>query len=208
MKKCVWALILVFTFIQGYVFAACASSGNAVADHYREKDKAGNGKDSLSEQKSDKEIKREFIKDITKRRKAGEVIPWTALKSFDLKYENAVDSNNNKEHKGDSMQHPERIALIGDCSNQTEFPISAMLLHIKLSDETGAVVSEGDVKTEAALAAWETKKIHAVCVEATSKETSELLGRIKQTLNGKSGKIEVDIKQILWKNGKVTSNTP
>ena len=126
----------------------------------------------------------------------------------ELKYENEVTANAVKEHKDKLTPQPERIVLLTDCSNQTEYPISALLLHVKTTDETGAVVSEGDVKAEAILQAWETKRIHAVCVEATSKETSELIEKIRQMTIRKSIKTDVEVKQILWKNGKVTSNTP
>ena len=204
-------MVLMFTCIQSRLFAACDDGGIA-SERFRETEREDelerDGRKGESEDKTDKEIKHELSKEITKRRKAGEVIPWTDLNSSELRYEAAVTANDNREHKGDAKPHSERIVLVAGCTNQTEYAITALLLHVKVSDEMGAVVSEGDVRADVALDAWESKRLHSVCVEATSKETSKLVGKIREMTRNKSTKTEVTVKQILWKNKKVTGNLP
>ena len=69
MKKHFGTAILVFAFIHGYVFAACAGTGSTFTERYREKDKAGNGKDSLSEQNQIRNKKENLLKILPRKEK-------------------------------------------------------------------------------------------------------------------------------------------
>lgn len=205
MKRILSSCALFFPTLILLLIFTVPSYSISIQDRYRER---RDEKRQRDREKTDSEAKKELEKNITNRRKAGEIIPWTVLNSIDIRYENELSVEEAKNRKSNLAPHPERIVLSAYATNQTSFPITALLLNVKISDDSGASVFEKEVVAWVELPAWESIQIRPVCVESISQETARIVSKIRELSRNRSVKVEALVSKILWKNGKVTANLP
>mgnify|MGYP005838691213 CR=1 FL=1 len=208
MKRCLFMInSILLTAILIIIFNVSADS-ITIKDRYRERREEKRQSDRNSKEKTDADSIKELEKNIKNRRKAGEIIPWTVLNSVEVIYENQLSFEEAKNRKSSPAPHPERIVLSANVTNQTSYPITALLLYVKILDDAGALIFEKEVVAWKELPAWKTMRIRPVCVESISQETAQIVNKIRELLRNSSVKVEAQVGKILWKNGKVTANLP